>query len=159
MKKIYLAIIGAVVMFSLNGCDEKMSSVKYNETVVAIHTAAESYLQDAMSKVNDDSLTQEEKQQLADSVAIKSNEWYNQLKALEYPDVAKDLQASLVTYLSFQKDSLIPVFQKLILSVDEDSFNANVDIYNDLVERDEVLNNAAGKAQEEFAAKINMKLH
>jgi hypothetical protein len=161
MKRIYLAFIGAVVMFSLNGCSGgsgKMSSEKYNEAVVAIHTAAAKYYQKVMTKVGDESLSQEQKQLLADSVGIKTTEWYNQLNELKYPDVAQDLHTSLVSYLAFEKDSVVPVIQKLILSADEKSYNETIEVFNKLVDRDDALNDAASKAQEEFAKKINMKL-
>jgi hypothetical protein len=157
MKKLILAALTCVVvMFSLNSCGGKLSAVDYNERIVNIQESSVDYFQIVLSKATDSSLSDEEKQVLADSISIKSNEWYNQVNALKYPDAAKDFQASALKLFEFQKDSVTPVLQKLILSKDENEYNSIIDTFNDLVDRSNEINDEMTTAQEEFAKKVGM---
>jgi hypothetical protein len=159
MKKNVFIIFGGLIMFAMAACGGSLTAVQYNDKVIAIHDAANEYVQNLTNQLDNEALTVEEKQLYADSVKIKIDAWTAELKAIKAPKSAAVFHAAVLKYFEFQQTEVVPAFQKLLLSVSDDDFNANVEVFNAIVDKDEVLGDEIGTAQKEFAAKNDITLY
>jgi hypothetical protein len=159
MKKNVFIILSGLIMFAMAGCSGSLTAVQYNDKVIAIHDATNEYVRGIINQLDNETLTVESKQLYADSIKIKIDGWATEIKAIKAPKSAEAFHAAVLKYFEFQQSEVAPVLQKLLLSANNDDFDTNVEAFNMLVDKDEVMSNELGAAQKVFAEKNNITLY
>lgn len=161
MKTVNYFLILATAIVALGSCSGKMSSTKYNEAIVQMHTESWDYLNEKMELIYDYETTPaEDAKALVDSL----NAWYDgcltRLGEMQYPSAAADWHQSTTHLFTYVKDSVLPLFSETLNYEPESEkwYEVWTEIDDRLKVRADELEDQMIEEQGKFAAAIGTKL-